>query len=398
MVTARGFFPAIEQGSEVRPLLERFRPAVEAEIERHADAAATVHAEVRADRAPDGTVWLRRLYWSTQHHDPAAPYGFAARTLHWAGEGGADLQLHEFPHDPALTWLDHDDGPLRRGGEVERVHVLRYIPLRRLTFRLHDAAGLPTRVIVKAKGTGGLNRAAVALLAVNRAAERRPQVRVPALLRLEPPRHALYLEELPGEPLDRAASGLDLTDAMERLGTLHRDLQTLQPKGFSRRGAADWLEESQQAAEQVAVLAPSVAGRARALHERLERTAPDEVAPMFCQGDFLPGQVLCHPDGWSVIDFDDSHYADPLSEVAGMYVGMARELHLPAEHVELARRTYLEAYAARAGESIDRDRWRWFLLLLQLTQLGKRLTKGRIAEGETESTLDLLESGEDGLD
>ncbi len=400
MVTARGFFPAIEQGSEVRPLLDRFRSAVEAEAERHADVAATVHAEVRAGRAADGTVTLRRFYWSTQHHDLASPYGFAARTLHWAsdGDGDADPQLHEFPHDPALTWLDHDDGPLRRGGQVERVDVLRYIPLRRLTFRLHDGAGLPPSVIVKAKGTGGLNRAAVALLAVNRAAKRRLQVRVPALLRLEPPRHALYLEELPGEPLDHAASGLDLTEAMAQLGTLHRDLQTMQPKGLSRRGAAYWLEESQQAAEQVALLAPSVAGRARALHQRLERTAPDEVAPMFCQGDFLPGQVLCHPDGWSVIDFDDSHYADPLSEVAGMYVGMARELHLPAELVELARRTYLEAYTARAGESIDRDRWRWFLLLLQLTQLGKRLTKGRVAAGEAESTLDLLESGEDGLD
>ncbi|HET7350966.1 MAG TPA: aminoglycoside phosphotransferase family protein [Marmoricola sp.] len=398
MVTARGFFPAVEQESEVRPLLDRFRSRAEAEIERHGNIAATVHAELRADGAPDRTVALRRFYWSTQHHDPTSAYGFAARTLHWAGDDAAGLQLHEFPDDPALTWLDQDDGPLRRGGEIERVDVLRYIPLRRLTFRLHGGAGLPASVIVKAKGTGGLNRAAVALLAVNRAAKRRAAVRVPALLRLEPPRHALYLEELAGEPLDRAASGLDLTEAMEQLGTLHRDLQALEPKGFSRRGAADWLEQSAQAAEQVSLLVPSAAGRVRALHERLERTAPDDVSPMFCQGDFLPGQVLCHPEGWSVIDFDDSHYADPLSEVAGMYVGMARELHLPAEQVELARRTYLEAYASRAGEPIDRDRWRWFLLLLQLTQLGKRLSKGRIAAGETESTLDLMESGEDGLD
>ena len=89
---------------------------------------------------------------------------------------------------------------------------------------------------------------------------------------------------------------------------------------------------------------------------------------MFCQGDFLPGQVLCDPGGWSVIDFDDSRYADPLSDVAAMYAAMPRELGLSGERAEHARRTYLEAYADRAGEVLDRGRWLWFLALLQLTR------------------------------
>ena len=109
---------------------------------------------------------------------------------------------------------------------------------------------------------------------------------------------------------------------------------------------------------------------------------------MFCQGDFLPGQVLCHPGGWSVIDFDDSHFADPLSEVAAMYVALPRELGLTAEAAELARRTYLEAYVARAGEPFDRGRWQWFVDLVELTQLAKRLMKGRVAPGEVGSALD----------
>ena len=72
-----------------------------------------------------------------------------------------------------MTWLADADGPIRRGGRAERIDVLRYIPLRRLTYRLHDGAGLPERVIAKSKRSGGLNRAAVAFLAVHEAARRR---------------------------------------------------------------------------------------------------------------------------------------------------------------------------------------------------------------------------------
>ena len=67
-----------------------------------------------------------------------------------------------------------------------------------------------------------------------------------------------------------------------------------------------------------------------------------------------------------MIDFDDSRYADPYSDVAAMYVAMPRELGLDGERAEHARRTYLEAYAERAGEPFDPGRWRWFLVLLQL--------------------------------
>jgi aminoglycoside phosphotransferase len=392
-----GFFRAVEPDAPVISLLDRLRPAVSAEIERYAGADATVHAELRTGRGADGEVEMRRFYWSTQQPDPASPWGFAARTL-YCQEDAAGLQVHEFPSEPALPWLADADGPLRRDGRAERVDVLRYIPLRRLTYRLHDGAGLPERVIAKSKRTGGLNRAAVAFLAVNQAAGRRSAApRVPRLLRLEPPRHALYLEELPGRPLHLAISGLDVTDAMQHLGGLHRSLQELEVKGLPVRRAADWLEEARVAVDRIGLFVPSAAAPAAAVLDDLVRTAPDDDSMLFCQGDFLPGQILCHESGWSVIDLDDSRYADPLSDVAAMYVGMARELGLPDAQAEHARRTYLEAYAARAGEAVDRKRWRWYLTLLQLNELGKRLMKGRVAPGETAAVLDRLTSPDDGL-
>jgi aminoglycoside phosphotransferase (APT) family kinase protein len=135
---------------------------------------------------------------------------------------------------------------------------------------------------------------------------------------------------------------------------------------------------------------PAAAREAEAVHAELERTAPEDGRLRFCQGDFLPGQVLCDPSGWSVIDFDDSRYADPLSEVAALYAALPRELGLSGDLAERARRTYLEAYARRSGEPIDPDRWHWFLVLVQLLDLGKRLVKGRAAPGDAEAVLERL--------
>ena len=387
-----GFFPGVDPDAPVRPLLVRLQSAVEAEMAAYDGADVTVHAELRAVRGADGDAELERFYWSTQHADPTSAWGFAARTLYC--DRRSELpQVHEFPSDPALTWLGDDDGPLRRDGRAERVEILRYIPLRRLTYLLHDGAGLPARVIAKAKRPGGLDRAAVACLAVHRAATRHPTAaRVPRMLRMEPPRHALYLEELPGVPLPRALAGLDLTEAMAQLGSLHRALQELEVRGLPVRHAVDWLDDAREAVQRIELFAPSVGSRARAAYAELERAAPPDSGLLFCQGDFLPGQVLYDAGGWSVIDVDDSRYADPLSDVAAMYAGMPRELGLSGEQAEHARRTYLEAYVERSGEPLDRGRWQWFLALLQLTELGKRLIKGRVAPGEAGTLLDRLDT------
>ena len=392
-----GFFPAVEPEAPVAPLLDRLRPAVEAEVARHGQAEVTVQAELRTGRAPSGELEMRRFYWSTHRADPASPWGFSARTLFCEGDATA-LRVHEFPSDPGLTWLDDDPGPLRLEGRPEKVEVLRYIPLRRLTFRLYDGPGLPPRVIGKVKRTSGLNRAAAAVLAVHLARGRRRSdaPRVPQLLRLEPPRHVMYLEELPGESLAVALRDLDLTAAMQDLGALHRSLQELDVRGLTvRRTTADWLEDAAAATSQIGRFVPTAAGLAEDVHTALVRDAPADGRLVYCQSEFTPVEILHDPGGWSVTDLDDSCYADPLSEVASMYAAIPSELRLPEDAAQQARRAYLEAYAARAGEPLDRARLRWFLVLFELTELGKRLMKGRVASGETHAVLERLRTPAD---
>ena len=98
----------------------------------------------------------------------------------------------------------------------------------------------------------------------------------------------------------------------------------------ARRTIDDWLQTARVAAAQIGLFVPSTAARAEEVYAELVRTAPADGRLLFCQGDFLPGQILCHPSGWSVIDFDDSRYADPLSDVAAMYAALPRELGLSA--------------------------------------------------------------------
>jgi aminoglycoside phosphotransferase len=298
-----------------------------------------------------------------------------------------------FPAEPALTWLADANGPLRSVGDGARIEVLRYIPLRRLTCRVHDGDRLPPAAIAKIKRPGGLDRAARAFAAVQDAADRSPSatLTLPRLLRVDAEQHVLYLEQLPGEPLNLAVARLDLATAMAQLGALHRQLQELDVRGLGTRlGTADWVEDARQAATQIGLFVPSAMRTAERVFANLARTAPEGAPVLYSQGDFLPGQVLCHPDGWSVIDLDDSRYADPLSEVAAMYVGLARELAMTPERTELARQTYLEAYARHSGERFDRRRFEWFVVLVELRELGKRLVKGRASADEVASVLERL--------
>ena len=396
-----GFFPAVEPDSPVYPMLQRLLPAVRAETELPDGVDATIHTELRAGRLPTGDVELQRFYWSAQHADPQSPIGFGGRMVHCDAKKTTAPQTFVFPSEPVLTWLEDDDGPLRSDGHARHIEVLRYIPLRRLTFRLHDGSGLPPSVIAKVKRPGGLNRAATAFQAVQEAADRRRSgtLTVPRLLRLDAKRHVMYLEQLPGEPLNVALGQLDLTSAMEQLGELHRELQELDVRGLpTRLGTADWLQDAQHAATQIGLFVPSAARHAESVYTELARSAPEDNRLLYCQGDFLPGQILCDSSGWSVIDLDDSRYADPLSEVAAMYAAMPRELALPPAQTELARRTYLEAYARRAGEPIDPRRWHWFQVLLGFRELGKRVIKGRATADEVASVLERLTTrGSSGL-
>ncbi|HXR68527.1 MAG TPA: aminoglycoside phosphotransferase family protein [Dermatophilaceae bacterium] len=392
-------FPAVEPGSALFPQLQQLREQITSDPALSVDGDTALQAELSPRRGRAGDVRVGRFYWSARRADPALAMGFTARTLYYDGKTGVS-RTYDFPDDPLMGWLDQDDGPLRCHGDEAGVQILRYIPLRRVTFRLRDAAGLPARVIAKTKAPRGLLRATRAVVATHRAAVAGAAgagagaLTVPRPIRLNTRRQLLYFEELPGRPLDEVLPQIGVAEGLGRLGALHRRLQELPVRGLRvRMGAADWLAAASVAAMQVGLLVPSAARQTQALYDELLRAAPDDGGLLFCHGDFVPSQILCHSSGWSVVDLDDAHYADPLAEVAALYATLPHDLGLSGGPAELARQAYLDAYLRQSRQPLDTGRWQWFLAVAELLQLARRTIRGRAVPGEAQAVLDRIGFG-----
>jgi aminoglycoside phosphotransferase len=382
-------FPAVERESPLYPRVEELRGLVAADPGLEVGDGATVRAELLPRRRSGGDVELRRFYWSVRRSTPQTPLGLTARTLYVDGRAGSG-RTYDFPDEPVMDWLSRSDGPLYSHGGGSSLRVLRYIPLRRVTFLLCDAPGLPRRVIAKTKRASGLLRAARALEAAHGAVQRsgRHAFAVPRPVRLDVERRLLYLEELPGRPLDGELERLGVATAMSRLGAIHRELHELEVPGLGVRRCADWLSDAEQATRHVGVLVPSVARWLDDLYARLWRTAPGDGDFAFAQGDFVPSQILCDSGGWAVIDLDDGHYADPHAEVAALCTALVWELGLPSDQTQHAREVYVSAYSQRAGRPLDPGRWRWHLAVAELRYLARRTIKGRALPGEAQRVLE----------
>jgi len=395
-------FPAVEPASPVDATLRWLRDHIAGDPRLAVGPDASMRAEVLPRRSRDGHIELERCYWSVQRPVLDTELGFAARTLYW-DRRMPDPRVVEFPDEPVMDWLVTPDGALCAHGEQAGVQILRYIPLRRVTFRLERAAGLPPRVIAKTKRRRSIVRATRALVAARRAVARRGTTafRVPEPVRLDSRRRLLHQAELPGRALPEvlAAGELDRLDALHRLGRVHREVHELDvPRGRVRTiRNEDWLAITATAAEQITALAPSAGEGVGALVAELARTTPDDIDLAFCQGDFVPSQVLCDPSGWAVLDFDDAHHSDPHAEVAALFVALGRELpHRTPDDVAAVRRAYLTGYVERAGRPLDPTRWQWFAAVAEVRYLARRLVKGRAFAGEASAVLDALATA-DGL-
>jgi aminoglycoside phosphotransferase (APT) family kinase protein len=180
---------------------------------------------------------------------------------------------------------------------------------------------------------------------------------------------------------------------MSRVGTIHRILHELDVDVGKVSDRTRSLRGSAAAVERIAMFLPSLRPRVAQLYDELARTAPEQDGRAFCQGDFVPSQILCDPSGWSVLDFDDAHHGDPWAEVAALYVSLPRELSLREGQEEAVRGAYVRAYVEAAGFAPDPATWRWCVLAAQLRYIAQRLSKGRALPGQTERLLDGIDSG-----
>ncbi|MDX6722811.1 MAG: Phosphotransferase enzyme family [Solirubrobacteraceae bacterium] len=383
-------FPFIAGNHPLAAELDALRAliAFDAGLAAHAQPGTLVHREIRA--APDGTARRRlvRFYWSVQAPDPAAPGGLRGRMLLLdARLTGGEPAMYDFPADPGVPAAARADSPLVAGGAVG-VRVLRYIPLRRITF-YDGAPGGGEPVVGKIKRRTSTESAHARLTDVWRAVERSPGgFAVPAPKGVDLDRGVQYQQAMPGRPLVAELTSERADAAMERFGAIHAELHQLPVDApaveeAQRRALAedaDWVgfaaPEQREAVDRVhAWVARRVAGMPPA-------------ATAYCHGDLSPSQVLVSGDTWTVVDFDDAHRGDAYLEIGAVLAGMAREgaaeEPLDPATAERLEAAYLAGYRARSGRPIDEPRLHVRRVEAGIRQLATRLRKGRALPGEAE--------------
>jgi thiamine kinase-like enzyme len=282
--------------------IARFRAAI---AERAPDApGATVHADLTLRPDGDDGLVLHRAYWSLQ---AAGPDGFHATTLSYHATRDRATWL-EFPEDPELPDLARLLG---------RIDVLRYMPLRRCTFRpWWTEEG--RAVIAKVKRPHRTADAWRILQAVHAAfGDGHAGFDVPAPAGAGTP-YALSLQTaLPGDDLSALIDAERGPELLGRAGTLHRAMHATAVEGIPAEDPDALLAELRADARWVAFALHEDADGVRHVLATLERHAPGPTrAAAFCHGDLVPSQLLLDGDRFAVTDFDGARIGDPHRDLA----------------------------------------------------------------------------------
>jgi hypothetical protein len=361
-------------------------------------AGAQVQAELKGAPAAEGRWRLERAYWSRQQRDPRAPRGVRAQTLtaDFPAAGPARVDWLQLPEDPRLSaaaqWLVH-----RPPGDA--VRILRYVPLRRLTFLRTDAQG--RSCIGKFKRRSRFAEA-FELLATVEAAVRQLQAeagfelgfRVAAPLAVEAGNALYFQSRLAGSDLAGRMGAADALAWMRGVGRRQQQLQRLDTRSLPVRGPEHQLAQARSDLAWIAWMRPELAESLGALAAAVEAMpAWHDGAAGFCHGDLVCSQFLV-PDGgpadpaaWGLTDFDLCHRGDPCRDLAILLASLDEDVALRADEgadeagAECLAEACLEGVrgeAARWGQPPpDPRRLRWQRLCAELYYLGLMLKKDR---------------------
>jgi aminoglycoside phosphotransferase (APT) family kinase protein len=372
-------FPLVGPGHPLERALEAFRARMASDPRL---AGPRGESEVKARPRPGGGWAVERLYCFV----PAAAGGaFSGALLHAAG--GAP-EVHEFPRDPRLPALSEPGGPLT-GSEV-----LRYVPLRRLTFRADGGAR-----VGKFKRPSTLEGAYRRLGSAWRAARRADAAfAVPRPAGIDARRSVFFQERAAGTDAAALVDAGTLEHVMAAVGRVHRDIHALDVPDAPRADFAAFVRELDRDLEWIAFMVGGAGRRLARVAARLAARvpAPAGAAEAFCHGDFVTSQLLLDGARVTVLDFDLAAIGDPYREVAMLMASLPFDVpylaHAGAAEVERARGAYLAAYEERGGAALDRGRLAWHRTCAAIYHTAMRIRKGRSDRAEVDRALDELET------
>ncbi len=398
-------FAFVAPGHPFFPAVERFRDAMRdapgfrgfAALAGTADCE--VHAELKAAQDADGQWRLERMYWSFQRSDAQ---GFRADTLYWRRD--REMRVLGFPEDPSLRTMAAFLGAPE--GEVGDLEVLRYVPLRRLTFRCTRAtAGHGARrCIGKLKRASKVSESYARLAAVHRAVRRRRHgIAVARPLELAERACVFYQSALAGTPLVRGMEAASAPERLRRVGAVHRRLHELAVDGVGSWSLSAYRAGIEADARWIGLFVPDAAARLAPVLAALDRRPPTPVAPVFCHGDFIASQLLhdAATDRIAVTDFDMARHGDPDQERAKLLASLKYDLPPLREAIDRGEppdpklagaleAAYLEGYRRDADRPQDPRRLAWFRGCAEIHYLALALRKDAWRPAAFAQTLDVV--------
>lgn len=375
--SAHPFYPVVEQ---LRAMV-RSAPEFQDFPALASTDACDVHAEIKAQRAGDGTWRLQRAYWSLQRK-LADGQSFRADTAYFKDSDGCCSQ-HALTSDPYLTTAA---AYLARNAEVD---VLRYVPLRRLTFRARAGAGFPATCVGKLKRQTKIGESYARLAAVHAAAKAASaSFAVAAPLNFDAGNCVFYQQALAGHGYTGDIDTANLAERMRQLGEVHAELHELPVAGLPSWNLGEYWAMIRADVEWISLFRPDCAALLQGLLPAMERAAPHSPASghVFCHGDFVASQLLIDGQRLAITDFDAARRGDACQEIAKLLASLKYDVPLlrapfyagaPIDRppLEAAEAAYLSGYAAVSPRRIDRDRLRWFRICAEIHYLALALRK-----------------------
>jgi aminoglycoside phosphotransferase (APT) family kinase protein len=371
-------------GAALEPLLAQIDedPVLRGDRAPGGGGPVALRSRLWAGPAADGGAVVERFWWCAQWRDPAVPGGYGARTLLYDARRGAPA-VFAFPEDPRLPAAAAPDGPLTLPG----VDVLRYIPLRRMTYR-----GATT--VVKLKRPASLARS-YARVAAAFAATRGSAVRAPEPRGLDCARGRFEQELLPGRPLVDVITADTAERLLGALGAFQAAVHALPTAGLP---ALDPAAVAGALAADAAAIAFAVPEHAAALG-RVVRRLTGEIAASgageqrFCHGDPALDQFLLDGDDLAMVDLEDAAAGDPYADLGALLAALRAdvpELCAGAAGERLAA-AYLDGYRERAGTPLDERRLGAHRERADLAVLAGRLRRGRATTAESAAAVARLD-------
>jgi len=365
-------FPFLALDHPLRQKLDQFEAGIADRWPEIGDGTPVADLKVRSE---GGSFLIEAFYWSLQRKGGGF---FEAHTLSWSSKRPAEWLA--FPRDPYLAAVE---GYFRLACPRD---ILRYVPLRRLTFRetLSDGSERIGKFKRRSRFREGYER----LHTIHRLlGGKGTPFRIAAPIRIDEQRCLYFQEALQGKSVGELMTAENGGDLVARAGALHSALHKYSCAGLPLWEPSNTMRAVRRDAGWIEYLMPQLKDSCRESVAILEAHIPPPGSPALCHGDPDCGQILAHGTDWSLLDFDACHAGDPYRDIA-MFVA-SLDYHVPclaalaaspeAVSVPILEHhgaRYLEGYFAGAAPP-DPRRLAWHRACAEMYYLALMLKKDR---------------------